>query len=175
MQTLRPFVKRFTDKNENRLCGTRFRAVTEPVIVKKYRESLVNQGLCKKKLDTNRDTHCIKIGVQLWRRRWDSNPRTLADQLISRHFVNFGNSHFSKNIVEVSIPWKPPNIKGFRLLWPWKNAQIQSYQWVRDFSSKWPILPPFLHVGEKSERIECARKPMILLGFPAVGQTKGEK
>ncbi len=24
------------------------------------------QGLCKKKLDTRSDTHCVKIGVQLW-------------------------------------------------------------------------------------------------------------
>lgn len=31
-----------------------------------YRKSLANQGLYKKKLDTNQDTHSIKIGVQLW-------------------------------------------------------------------------------------------------------------
>ena len=37
----------------------------EPVIVKKDRETLVNTDFCKKKPDTNRDTHCIKIGVQL--------------------------------------------------------------------------------------------------------------
>lgn len=30
-----------------------------------YRKSLANQGLYKKKLDTNQDTHSIKIGVQL--------------------------------------------------------------------------------------------------------------
>ena len=41
-------------------------------------KSLVNQGFCKKKLDTNRDTHCIKIGVQLWWTRRDSNPRPLG-------------------------------------------------------------------------------------------------
>ena len=41
------------------------------------------QGFYKKKLDTNQDTHCIKIGVQLWRSGWDSNPRNLAVQLIS--------------------------------------------------------------------------------------------
>lgn len=39
----------------------------EPVIVKKDRENLVNTDFCKKKPDTNRDTHCIKIGVQLWK------------------------------------------------------------------------------------------------------------
>ena len=39
--------------------------------------------LYKKKLDTYFDTHGIKIGVQLWRRRWDSNPRAVARKLIS--------------------------------------------------------------------------------------------
>ena len=39
-----------------------------------YRKSLANQGLYKKKLDTNQDTHCIKIGVQLWCERRDLNP-----------------------------------------------------------------------------------------------------
>ena len=39
--------------------------------------------LFKKKLDTCFDTHGIKIGVQLWRRRWDSNPRAVARKLIS--------------------------------------------------------------------------------------------
>ena len=27
------------------------------------------------KLDTHSDTHCIKIGVQLWSEWWDSNPQ----------------------------------------------------------------------------------------------------
>ena len=39
--------------------------------------------LYKKKLDTCFDTHGIKIDVQLWRRRWDSNPRAVARKLIS--------------------------------------------------------------------------------------------
>ena len=39
-----------------------------------YRKSLANQGLYKKKLDTNQDTHSIKIGVQLWCERRDLNP-----------------------------------------------------------------------------------------------------
>ena len=46
------------------------------------------QGFYKKKLDTNQDTHCIKIGVQLWRSGWDSNPRNLAVQLISSLLCN---------------------------------------------------------------------------------------
>ena len=62
----RPFVKRYIGKNMKRLYSDHFQIAVEPIIVKKYRESLVNQGFYKKKLDTNFDTHCIKIGVQLW-------------------------------------------------------------------------------------------------------------
>ena len=75
MHTPRPFVKRCYGRKWKKLCGNRFRSTAEPYIVKKYRKSLANQGLCKKKLDTNQDTHCIKIGVQLWWRQGDSNPR----------------------------------------------------------------------------------------------------
>ena len=50
------------------------------------------QGFYKKKLDTNQDTHCIKIGVQLWRSGWDSNPRNLAVQLISSLLVSVSTS-----------------------------------------------------------------------------------
>ena len=38
--------------------------------------------LYKKKLDTCFDTHGIKIGVQLWRRVRDSNPRFLSESLV---------------------------------------------------------------------------------------------
>ena len=72
MHTPRPFVKRCYGRKCKKICGNRFRSTAEPYIVKKYRKSLVNQGLYKKKLDTNHDTHCIKIGVQLWCRWWDS-------------------------------------------------------------------------------------------------------
>ena len=75
MHTPQPFVKRCYGRKRKRLRSDRFRSTAEPYIVKKYRKSLVNQGLCKKKLDTNQDTHCIKIGVQLWRSRRDLNPR----------------------------------------------------------------------------------------------------
>ena len=73
MHTPRPFVKRCYGRKWKKLCGNRFRSTAEPYIVKKYRKSLANQGLCKKKLDTNQDTHCIKIGVQLWQGSKDSN------------------------------------------------------------------------------------------------------
>ncbi len=51
----------------------------EPVIDKGDRETFVNTGFCKKKLDTNRDTHCIKIGVQLWWARRDLNPHVRSE------------------------------------------------------------------------------------------------
>ena len=50
-----------------------FKTTVEPVIVKRHRKTLVNRDFYNKKLDTNRDTHCIKTGVQLWWRRVDSN------------------------------------------------------------------------------------------------------
>lgn len=34
-------------------------------------KTLANRSFYKKKLDTNQDTHCIKIGVQLWQKMWD--------------------------------------------------------------------------------------------------------
>ena len=70
----RPFVKWYRGVKRKRLHGDNFRITVEPVIVKKYMKTLANRSFYKKKLDTNQDTHCIKIGVQLWRRGWDSNP-----------------------------------------------------------------------------------------------------
>ena len=67
----RPFIKRFIHKN--RLYGEHFRITVEPVIVKRYRKTLVNRDFYKKKLDTRFDTHCIKTGVQLWCERGDLN------------------------------------------------------------------------------------------------------
>ena len=68
----------------------------------------------------------------MWRRRWDSNPRTLADQLISSQsrYDHFDTAPYlsqhqhlgkrgelmgrtSKNI-KLRIPEKPHKIKGFR-------------------------------------------------------------
>ena len=64
------------------LHGDHFRITVEPVIVKRYRKTLVNKGFCKKKLDTRIDTHCIKTGVQLWQMtlimmRWDKGVHLL--------------------------------------------------------------------------------------------------
>ena len=67
-----------------------------------------------------------------WRRRWDSNPRTLADQLISSqsrydHFDTLPylsqHQHLrkrgelmgrTKKNIQLKIPEKPRKIKGFR-------------------------------------------------------------
>ena len=46
----------------------------ELVYIKIYRKTIVNQGFFKSKLDTGRDTHCIKTGVQLWQGHKDLNP-----------------------------------------------------------------------------------------------------
>ena len=70
----RPFVNRYRGVKRERLHGDHFRITAEPVIVKRYRKTLANRGFCKKKLDTRFDTHCIKIGVQLWCARRDLNP-----------------------------------------------------------------------------------------------------
>ena len=75
----RPFVKWYRGVKRKRLHGDNFRITVEPVIVKKYMKTLANRSFYKKKLDTNQDTHCIKIGVQLWCERWDLNPHDLTD------------------------------------------------------------------------------------------------
>ena len=67
-----------------------------------------------------------------WRRRWDSNPRTLADQLISSQsrYDHFDTSPYlsqhqhlrkrgelmgrTKKNIQLKIPEKPRKIKGFR-------------------------------------------------------------
>ena len=72
------------------LHGDHFRITVEPVIVKRYRKTLVNKGFSKKKLDTRIDTHCIKTGVQLWCGRRDSNPHT--DEVTEPKSVESTNS-----------------------------------------------------------------------------------
>ena len=54
--------------------------------------------------------HCINIRVPWWRRRWDSNPRTLADQLISSQSRY---DHFDTSPrLRISIPWQKEDCKG---------------------------------------------------------------
>ena len=76
----RPFVKWYRGVKRKRLHGDNFRITVEPVIVKKYMKTLANRSFYKKKLDTNQDTHCIKIGVQLWSEWRDLNSRPLGPE-----------------------------------------------------------------------------------------------
>ncbi len=72
------FLPNYTKRK--RLHGDNFRITVEPVIVKKYMKTLANRSFYKKKLDTNQDTHCIKIGVQLWSTRQDSNLQSFESE-----------------------------------------------------------------------------------------------
>ena len=72
MHTPRPKIKKFIDKNANRLYGDHSLVTIEPVIVKRYMKTLANRGFYKKKPDTCFDTHCIKTDVRFWCRKWDS-------------------------------------------------------------------------------------------------------
>ena len=62
------------NKDAENLYDDHSSVTVEPFIVKMYMKSLANRHFFKKKLDTNRDTHCIKIGVQLWWSRGELNP-----------------------------------------------------------------------------------------------------
>ena len=62
----RPFVKKYIQRKANKLCGDHFRITVEPVIIKRYRRTLVNRDFYKKKPSTRFDTHGIETGVRLW-------------------------------------------------------------------------------------------------------------
>lgn len=94
----RPFVKWYRGVKRNRLRGDHFRTTVEPVIVKRYRKTLVNRGFYKKKLDTRFDTHCIKTGVQLWCGRQDLNLHAEAIEpksIVSASFTTSAGNVFS--------------------------------------------------------------------------------
>ena len=93
----RPFVKWYRGVKRKRLYGDHFRITVEPVIVKKYKKTLANRGFCKKKLDTRFDTHCIKIGVQLWSECRDLNPRPLGPEPSA--IPNFATPRCSPSII----------------------------------------------------------------------------
>ena len=73
---------------QNRLHGDQFLITVESVIVKRYMKTLANKGFCKKKPDTHFDTHCIKIGVQLWQGMRDSNPRKRSQSPVCYRYTN---------------------------------------------------------------------------------------
>ena len=90
--------KKYVRKNTKRLYGDRFSVTVEPTFDKRYGKTLANRGFYKKKLDTRFDTHCIKTGVQLWRRGRDSNPCGVAPKRFSRppRYDRFDTSPYMK-------------------------------------------------------------------------------
>ena len=105
------------------------------------------QRFYKKKLDTGRDTHCIKIGVQLWRRVRDSNPRFLVG---TRHFESSGKNRTWRNLTEDNGRCENPENAVFsRLFAP---VRIENAAKIRVRESP-PILPSSNGFSEKSIRI----------------------
>ena len=90
-----------------------------------------------------------------WRRRWDSNPRTLADQTISSRsrYDHFDTSPYlsqhqhlrkrgelmgrTKKNIQLKIPEKPRKIKGFRSgsyrIATTISSQCQEARWFQNF------------------------------------------
>lgn len=103
-----------------------------------------------------------------WRRRWDSNPRTLADQTISSRsrYDHFDTSPYlsqhqhlrkrgelmgrtMKNI-QLKIPEKPRKIKGFRS-GSYRIATTISSQSRYDHFDTAPYLSQHQHLGKRGE------------------------
>ena len=82
MHTPRPSLKGVMGENEKGSATTVFGTPRSLISLKSIEKALQIKDFAKK-LDTNQDTHCIKIGVRLWRRGWDSNPCAIARKLIS--------------------------------------------------------------------------------------------
>ena len=59
-------VKKFTRKNQTGSAATVSESPQSLLSLKGIGKPLANRDFRKKKLNTNQDTHCIKIGVQLW-------------------------------------------------------------------------------------------------------------
>ena len=126
-----------------------------------------------------------------WRRRWDSNPRTLADQLISSQsrYDHFDTSPYlsqhqhlrkrgglmgrtSKNI-KLRIPEKPRKIKGFRS-GSYRVATTISSQSRYDHFDTAPYLSQHQHLGKRGElmgrtskniKLRTPEKPRKIKGF----------
>ena len=126
-----------------------------------------------------------------WRRRWDSNPRTLADQLISSQsrYDHFDTSPYlsqhqhlrkrgelmgrtSKNI-KLRIPEKPRKIKGFRS-GSYRVATTISSQSRYDHFDTSPYLSQHQHLRKRGElmgrtskniKLRIPEKPRKIKGF----------
>lgn len=94
-----------------------------------YRKSLANQGLYKKKLDTNQDTHSIKIGVQLWCERRDLNPYGITTRPSNVRVCRFRHSRRSVlnrclcslrtlTIIAKGVVYVKPFFKVFSIFFP---------------------------------------------------------
>ena len=126
-----------------------------------------------------------------WRRRWDSNPRTLADQLISSqsrydHFDTSPNlsqhQHLRKRgelmgrtekNIKLKIPEKPRKIKGFRS-GSYRIATTISSQSRYDHFDTSPNLSQHQHLRKRGElmgrtekniKLKIPEKPRKIKGF----------
>ncbi len=164
----RPFVKWYRGVKRNRLRGDHFRTTVEPVIVKRYRKTLVNRGFYKKKLDTRFDTHCIKTGVQLWSEWRDSNsrprgpkPRVLSTELHPdiRFFCMIPcGERKSKFFVSVGGAVVKPKIAGVFQAGNFRRRLLsQRLPGSRFQGNGWGVYPP------KASALPTALHPDILL------------
>ena len=114
-----------------------------------------------------------------WRKRWDSNPRTLADQLISSqsrydHFDTLPylsqHQHLGKRgelmgrtrkNIKLRIPEKPRKIKGFRN-GGFPIATTISSQSRYDHFDTLPYLSQHQHLGKRGELMGRTRKNIKL-------------
>lgn len=87
----------------------------------------------------------------LWRRRWDSNPRTLADQLISSVLSIVEISRKSGAELEVGIPGKCSKIKCF---WTSQRRQASRGKGSKDVRCSLRIWREFGSLERKLERKE---------------------
>ena len=113
--------------------------------VKSYGKTLVNQGVCKKKLHIHFDTHCIKIGVQLWC-GWRDLPACGrsggAGKPSNRPFSNTRPSstisETKKNSTQMVLffwcGWRDLNPHEIAFTWTW-TMRVCQFRHIRDCKS----------------------------------------
>ena len=126
-----------------------------------------------------------------WRRRWDSNPRTLADQTISSRsrYDHFDTSPYlsqhqhlrkrgelmgrTKKNIQLKIPEKPRKIKGFRS-GSYRIATTISSRSRYDHFDTSPYLSQHQHLRKRGElmgrtkkniQLKIPEKPRKIKGF----------